>query len=170
MLVLSYAGPLASIVFLTVVAVLPWGLPSEARFFLPLLPVVAIHYWSLRQPENLPEWFVFFAGLALDVLTHGPLGYWALIYLLGYVLGVLSRPYGHLGQSVRVALFAAALAVVALLAWMVSSAYALEIVDWRPYAIGAGYAALASLLILPVLHVFAAAKEARLGTRLQRGG
>ena len=166
---LRFLAPMASIALLTLLAVLPWGLPSEDRFFLPMMPVIAIHYWSLRQPENVPEWLVFLAGLALDVLTHGPLGYWALIYLLAFVLGVLSQPFGAAGQAARIALFAAALTIVAFGAWAVSSVYGLEFVDWRPYAASVIYAALASILIVPVLHMLAAAKDVRDNTRLQRG-
>ena len=166
---MSYVAPLASIALLTLVAVFPWGLPTEDRFFLPMLPLVAIHYWSLRQPENVPEWGVFLAGLSLDILTHGPLGYWALIYLLAFSLGFLSKPYGQRGQFVRVALFALALAIVALVAWAVASLYILEVADWRPFAVGAGCAALASLLIVPVLHVLGASKPSPNSSRLERG-
>jgi rod shape-determining protein MreD len=166
---LSYVVPFASIAILTLVAALPWGLPSEDRFVLPMLPIIAIHYWSLRQTNSVPEWPVFLAGLALDILTHGPLGFWALIYLLAYVLGVLSAPYGHLGQIARIGLFAAALAAVAVAAWAVSSLYVLEAVDWRPYAAGAGYAGLASIVIVPILHALGAAQALRDNTRLERG-
>ena len=166
---MKYLAPVASIALLTLLAVLPWGLPSEDRFFLPMMPVIAIHYWSLRQPESVPEWMIFLAGLALDVLTHGPLGYWALIYLLAFVLGLLSQPFGAGSQAARIGLFAAALLVVAFAAWAVSSAYGFEIVDWRPYATGVIYAALASILIVPVLHMLAAVRDLRDNTRLQRG-
>ena len=88
-------GAFISIAVLTLLAALPWGLPTEDRFFLPLLPVVAIHYWALRRPEVLPEWFVFLAGLLLDVFTHGPLGYWPLVYLVAYALGVLGSEAGR---------------------------------------------------------------------------
>ena len=40
---LKYTAPILTITGLTLIAVLPWGLPSENRFFLPLLPIIAIH-------------------------------------------------------------------------------------------------------------------------------
>ena len=57
-----------SVVALTVLSALPWGVAAESRFVLPLLPVVAIHYWVLREhAQMVPEWFVFACGLLLDV-------------------------------------------------------------------------------------------------------
>jgi rod shape-determining protein MreD len=167
---LRFAGPFVSVAALTLIAVLPWGLPSEDRFVLPLLPVIAIHYWGLRQPDDLPEWFVFLAGLGLDILTNGPLGYWSLIYLVSYFLGVISIPLGVRGQMTRIVLFLLALAVVTAAAWSISSIYELERADWRPYATGTAYAALASLIILPLLHAFAAGGKMSSQPSLYRGG
>ena len=166
---LKYIAPVASIAVLALIAALPWGLPSEDRFFLPLLPVIAIHYWSLRYPAMIPEWFVFVTGLGLDILTHGPLGYWALIYLAAHSIAVLSEPFGRSGQVARVALFVPSLLAVAALAWAVSSVYFFEWADWRPFALGAGLAAIGGLLIIPVLHVLAGAPPGRANASLARG-
>lgn len=159
-----------SIAALTLIAALPWGLPSEYRFFLPLLPVVAIHFWSLRHPGLVPDWFVFLAGLTLDILTQGPLGYWSLIYLAAHVLAVTTAPAGAGGQLVRLGLFCLALVVVAAVAWLVASIYFLELADVRPYAIGAGMASLGALLLIPLLHALDPATAAKRNTRLVRGG
>lgn len=42
-------APIGSVAVLALIAALPLGVPAEDRFFLPLLPVVAIHYWTLRH-------------------------------------------------------------------------------------------------------------------------
>lgn len=167
---LSLFFPFLSLSVLTVLAALPWGLPTEDRFFLPLLPVIAIHYFALRRPEALPEWSVFLSGLLLDVFTHGPLGYWPLVYLATYTLGVLGRELGKSSQFVRIALFGGSLVAVAVLCWAVASVYFLEFADWRPYVRGAVLAGIAALGILPLLHVFAAPAPAREETALRRGG
>lgn len=167
---LSIFFPFLSLCGLTVLAALPWGLPTEDRFFLPLLPVIAIHYFALRRPEALPEWSVFLSGLLLDVFTHGPLGYWPLVYLAAYTLGVLGRETGKSSQAVRIALFGGSLVTVAALCWAVASVYFLEFADWRPYVRGAALAALATLVIMPLLHVFAAPAAARDDASLRRGG
>ena len=88
--VMRFVAPIGSVVLLTLIAALPLGVPAGDRFFLPLLPVVAVHYWTLRHDAWLPEWVVFLAGLMLDILTHGPLGYWAFIYLLAHLTATLS--------------------------------------------------------------------------------
>lgn len=166
---LRYIAPIVSLAILTLVAALPWGLPSQYRFFLPLLPVVAIHYWSLRHGALIPEWCVFLAGLTLDILTHGPLGYWALIYLIAHVLAVISAPYASRGHAARLALFALALIGVTVTAWAVSSIYFLEPADWRPYAIGAAFSGFVALLLVPVLRVVDTKQGTRGNGRFVRG-
>jgi len=162
--------PFGSIALLTVLAALPWGLPTEDRFFLPMLPVVAIHYWALRRHQALPEWSVFLAGLLLDVFTHGPLGYWPLIYLSAYTLGVLEETAGRKSPVLRLALFAASLALVAVLGWAIASLFFFEVADWRPYARGAGLAAIAAIVIVPLLHILDMPEDTLENPPLQRGG
>ncbi|MGL4396814.1 MAG: rod shape-determining protein MreD, partial [Hyphomicrobium sp.] len=123
MSVLRYGAPLVTIALLTLIAALPWGLPSDYRFFLPLLPAVAIHYWSVRRDDLAIEWLAFLSGLVLDVLTQGPLGYWSLIYLLSRVMGLQSVRFSEAGQGVRILLYALALVVTATAAWAISSLY-----------------------------------------------
>lgn len=166
---LKYIAPFASIAFFTVLAALPWGLPTEDRFFLPLLPCVAIHYWAMRRPDHVPEWFVFAAGLLLDVFTHGPLGYWSLIYLLAQSLGVLGTEAIRSGVWVRLGLFGASLVAVTFVSWVVASVYFLELADWMPYARAAIMAALASIVIIPVLHILDAPRSERGMPQLSRG-
>ncbi|MEQ1719057.1 MAG: hypothetical protein ABL907_24235 [Hyphomicrobium sp.] len=167
---LSYIGPFLSIAMLTVLAALPWGLPTEDRFFLPMLPVVAIHYWALRRPEFLPEWFVFLSGLLLDIFTHGPLGYWPLVYLAAYTLGIAGGEAGAKGIWMRLALFAVSLGVVAVAGWAVASVYFLEFADWGPYVRGAWLAAGAAFVIMPLLHFIDTTPAVRDLQPLTRGG
>ena len=166
---LRYIAPIASLAVLVLIAALPWGLPPEDRFFLPLLPVVAIHYWSLRHGALIPEWVVFLAGLTLDILTHGPLGYWALIYLTAHMLAVVSAPYASHGHVARLALFVFALAIVTVVAWAVSSIYFLEPADFQPYAIAAGLAGAVALLLVPMLRAADSRQGSRSSGRFERG-
>ncbi len=139
--------PTLSIIGLTFAAVLPWGLSSNYRFVLPLLPIVAIYYWTLDRDGWLPEWIVFFAGLMLDILTQGPLGYWALVYLVAYVVGVYVSRVNVDAAVGKIAVLAAAIVVVTVFAWLAASAYFLEFLDWTPYARGAVFALLLTILI-----------------------
>ena len=167
---LSYVAPIGSLAVLTLIAALPWGLPSDNRFFLPLLPVVAIHYWSLRHGALIPEWGVFLAGLVLDILTLGPLGYWALIYLAAHMIALVSAPLASRGPASRLVLFGLALISVAATAWVVSSVYALEPVDVGPYVIGVVYAGLVALCLVPILRAIDVQHGSIGNLRLERGG
>lgn len=170
MKIVRYSLPFGSVAILTVLAALPWGLPTEDRFFLPMLPVVAIHCWALRRHEALPEWSVFLAGLLLDIFTHGPLGYWPLVYLAAYTLGVVTATAGRKGQLLRLILFAVSLTLIAAFGWAVASIYFFELADWRPYVTGVGLAAAAAVVIVPLLHYLDAPEAVPDTPPLMRGG
>lgn len=141
----SMAGrvvPALSVAVLVLVAVLPWGLPPDGRFVLPLLPFIAIHYWTSRHPEKLAEWVPFAAGLAVDVLSSGPLGYWSLIYLVGYVLAEEAHLVTGTGPGGRWLIFLTSLVLLVAAGWAIASLYYLEIAEWRPFAFAAVLAGL----------------------------
>jgi rod shape-determining protein MreD len=126
--------PAITVFILAILAVLPWGLPAHARFVLPFLPVIAIHTWSSRHLERLSPWVPFAAGIVVDVLTNGPLGYWPLIYLGAMMLGADAQRTPGTGLAARWALFLASLVGLVIAAWGVASLYHLELSDWRPFA------------------------------------
>lgn len=133
--------PSLVIAALTLLSALPWGLPPEIRFVLPLLPLAAIHYGIVRGSGRVAEWYVFLVGLTLDVLTNGPLGYWPALYLTGYGLSTLLAPRARqlkFGGWASLVIVTACLSVVI---WAVSSLYFFEIADWRPLAIASFAAA-----------------------------
>ena len=159
-----------SIAALTVLSALPWGVAAESRFVLPLLPVVAIHYWVLRdEADMVPEWFVFLCGLLLDVLTNGPLGFWSLIYLLAFALARLSTGWAREGVMARWLLLLAALALLSFCAWIISSLYAVDVADWRPFAWGAVAAGLAHPLLALVLLGSRSGRRRRNNDLFERG-
>lgn len=138
--------PILSLIVNTILVALPWGMAAENRFFLPLLPLIVIHYWTLRRPTVTAEWWAFLAGLSLDILTHGPIGYWAFIYLLGYAAAQFSTKLAEDGWITKWAVSAATLMGLTAIAWAVSSLYHFELADVWPY-VSAGVAA---ALIYPV--------------------
>ncbi len=159
-----------SVLVLTVLSALPWGVPAGSRFVLPLLPVVAIHYWVLRERADLvPEWFVFSCGLLLDVLTNGPLGFWSMIYLLAFLLATLSIGWAREGAFIRWLLLLAALAILSISAWLISSLYAVELADWRPFALGGVAAGLSHPLLAFILRGTRSRRERRNNVLFERG-
>ena len=168
--IMRFAAPIGSVVLLTLLAAMPLGVPAGDRFFLPLLPVVAVHYWTLRHDAWLPEWVVFLAGLMLDILTHGPLGYWAFIYLLAHLTATLSTRLHVESTLGRLVLLGFAILLLTFVAWLVASIYFFEVLDVMPYVTGAVLASIcAVLIILPVLRLLDGAAESGRAMRLTRG-
>jgi rod shape-determining protein MreD len=134
--------PLASVAVLTLVAALPFGWPTDIRFYMPLLPYTVIHYWAVRRPKQMPEWGVFLAGLITDVLTHGPLGFWSLMYLIGVVAVDATRDMPDWGALGRWGQFCGTLLVLGFCQWLVASIYFVELADWKPMLLAVAIAAL----------------------------
>jgi rod shape-determining protein MreD len=157
--------PAVSVVLATLLAALPWGLSSDNRFLLPMLPYAAIHLWAVRRPTLMPEWLAFSSGLATDVLTHGPLGFWSLVFLLGLMFVQACRPGERWGAAGRWLHFAATLGLLALAQWLIATLYFVSVVDWRPFLNGALLAAFAypllSLAFGPLEHLWPATRHGR---------
>lgn len=132
---------------LTLVSALPWGLPPDGRFVLPLMPIAAIHFWAVRDDARLVEWFVFLAGLTLDVLSNGPLGFWSAIYLGAYALSVLAAGSVRGVRLGRWLSLVGVMTVLALMEWALSSLYYFEFADLWPLALGS----IAVVLFYPIL-------------------
>lgn len=150
--------PGATIVVVTLLSVLPWGitLSDDLRALLPMMPYLAIHYWTLRRPALVPEWLVFLSGFATDVVTNGPLGYWAFVYLVGYAIAVTTSSLAASSAMARWLQLGMTLAVLALVQWLVACIYFGRWTGWQPVAV----AAAAALLCYP----FLAYLLSRLGT------
>lgn len=162
--------PVLSVAALTFAAALPWGLAAEDRFVLPLLPVIAIYYWTLDPDAWLPDWAIFIAGLTLDVLTQGPLGYWALVYLCAYTVAMLLSRRPAASVAGRMAFLAFAIVAVTGFAWLLASLYFLQLLNWRPYAWSALVTIVVAFALAPLLGIsWSGAKSAARGIRLTRG-
>lgn len=167
--------PGATVVFLSFVAALPWGIPSESRFILPLLPYMAIHYWaSSHRPDRMPLWLAFICGLGVDILTNGPLGYFSLIYVLGHAVstsagGVRSGGARSDGAMTRWLVFVAAMSVVVTAAWIVTSLYYLELADWKPYGLAGVVAAALYPVLAGMLGAMSPGRPRRANTHFERG-
>jgi len=117
-------APAFMLLVLVALVAAPWPLPMADRLLLPLLPMGLIHFRALRPRAAMPVALAFAAGLMLDALAQGPLGFWALLYVLGWAGAVASRaalqPRG--GLVVGWLTFALVLLALAALALALSSA------------------------------------------------
>lgn len=88
----------------------------------PVIPLVVVFFWSIYGPDYLPSLSVFFIGLLQDLLTGGPLGLWAAVYLAAQFIVLSQRPY-FLGREQKVVWigFAFAAAGASLILWLVMS-------------------------------------------------
>ena len=153
---LQRAIPMLTVTLLVLLCVMPWGLGQSFHFALPLLPFAAIHYWARSRPASMPCTFVFAAGLAVDVLSYGPLGYWSLVYLMGLGLAAgLARVLLDSSPLADCTSFCAAIALLALIAWSLASVYFIRFIDWQPMATAAAMLAAA----YPFVHLLLAPLE-----------
>ena len=111
------------------------------------MPFAGVFFWARAQPQLMPTSFVFVTGVAVDVLSYGPLGYWSLIYLSGLALTGPADRFGARGGLSEWIGFTAIGAGLALLAWLVASIYFVHFIAWRPMA----WAAVLLALIYPAL-------------------
>lgn len=164
----EYLAPASSLVLVTLIAALPWGLTGELRYLLPFLPYGVIHFWQERRPQAMPEWLVFLAGLVTDALSYGPLGYWSLVFLAGYGLsGLLAGVRGR-SRMLGVLAFAPTGAGVLAVAWTVGSLYHLQSLEVWPIGLGvlgAGGLYVACSLVIGDRQVV----QERPNVRLERG-
>ncbi len=142
--------PALIVIVTALFAVLPLGAGEAVRACLSFAPMTVIHYWSARRPHLLPVTFVFCVGLGIDVLTHGPVGFWALMGLASAAMAHLE--IGLTGQSTatgRAAVFAIAMFGLAGLSWGVASLYSGQTIDGQPMLL----AALISISLYPAIAV-----------------
>lgn len=120
-----------------VVAAVPWALPSKAIFILPLLLIILVFVLTLRRQRELPILSVFAAGLLMDILTAGPLGYWAIIFLLTHTLAALyAKRDAKPGFVMLWLVFALVTVVASSSGWALASLYFVRVIDWQPMLIG----------------------------------
>ena len=83
--------PFALTLILVMGGVIPLRIP-EFSPVVPLLGLISIYYWAIHRPDLMPGWAVFLLGLIQDLLGGGPIGIYALVFLLMVAaVGLLRR-------------------------------------------------------------------------------
>src|SRR3989338_4961778 len=72
--------PFGLTLILVLAGVVPFYVPGYARV-IPLLPLMAIHHWTINRPELMPAYAVFIIGILQDILTGIPIGISAVVFL-----------------------------------------------------------------------------------------
>ena len=107
-------------------ATVDWG-DTTIRLTISLLPFAVMHIVGSRVPRAVPSWLAFVSGLAMDVATHGPLGYWAAAYLAGLLITRAASGITGKRPLARIGLALAAIGVSVVAQAVLASLYA-----WRP--------------------------------------
>jgi rod shape-determining protein MreD len=139
---LAMAVPALSVLPFAILAAMPWSAPDAIAFGLPLIALSAIHFWAVRHATYLPAVAVFSIGLFVDLVTGGPLGYWALLYLAGYAFGAYvpieaeaARQRAERGRTMLS--FLAMVLATSVAAWAVACIFFVRVFDPWPFAGGA---------------------------------
>ncbi|MGD9785808.1 MAG: hypothetical protein AB7E80_05245 [Hyphomicrobiaceae bacterium] len=132
---------------LAVLAALPWGLGDHLRMLPPFIPALAIYVLGTERRGAVPEMIAFIAGLSVDAMTQGPLGYWGLIYLFAsFAAVVVPPPAGRVLAGW--AMFVPISIALVLTAYVVGLVYAMALLPLAPFA--------AAVVLLVVAYPFAA--------------
>lgn len=101
--------------FVLTLAVCLIGYAAPSRFgsgpdLLPNLVMIGLFIWSVRRPWFVSPPVLLLVGVLQDLLTGGPMGVWALAYLIGFAFGRVRDADGAGAEvgviSVRFAIFA----------------------------------------------------------------
>jgi rod shape-determining protein MreD len=145
---MTHSLPALSVLVAVVATAVPWGLPADATFILPLIVVMMVFCWRTIPGAALHPAGAVGLGLLADIMSGGPLGYWALMCLVAATVG--RRP-GSLRESrdvwINWLIWAPLVILLAGFGWLLASLYYLRWVDWWPIAFGA----VTSIAMFPVI-------------------
>jgi len=140
--------PALSVLFAVFATAVPWGLPADATFILPLVMVMMVFCWRVLPGVEFPAYVAVLLGLLTDVVSGGPLGFWSLMALTGAAAGGWMQPLGDGQDMKRLWLVWGVVALImACLGWLIASLYFLRGIDLWPIAFGA----LSSIVLFPVV-------------------
>jgi rod shape-determining protein MreD len=138
--------PAFSILIAVIATAAPWGLPADATFILPLLVVMMVFCWRALPGTELHPAAAAILGLLADLLSGGPLGFWALMCLIAATVGLKLGSFRERRNLWKQWLtWTALISVLGLFGWLLASLYYLRWIDWWPILLGV----VASIVIFP---------------------
>lgn len=114
---------------------------------MPVLPLIAVYFWTVQAPAQLPSPAVFLIGVLHDFLSGGPLGLWPAVYLCVQYVVLTQRAY-FAGREIQVLWvgFAVAAIMASAMIWLITS-----LLNGRVLSIGPLlWIMLATVLVYPV--------------------
>ncbi len=140
--------PALSVLVAVLATAIPWGLPADATFIPPMVVVMMIFCWRALPGTVFPPSLALLLGLLTDLLSGGPIGFWALMALIAAHIGGRALSLNDSQDPNRLWLVWAGVAgLVGALSWLLGSLYLVHWLDVWPIAFGT----LVSILIFPVI-------------------
>jgi rod shape-determining protein MreD len=128
----SRLTPFAITVLLILIGAVPLPVPAW-HLLAPSLPLIAVFFWTLHRPEDLPPTAAFLLGLGQDIISVEPLGLNGLTFLVICAGVDAQRRFFH-GRSFGIVWlgFAVAAVTAALAAWLISCVYFGQLIPGGP--------------------------------------
>ena len=79
-------------IMLIILSFIPMGMPGIS-YFVPMIDIMIIFYWSIYHPKLLPQWFVLIMGILSDILFGQPIGMTSLSNLIFREITVSRRRF-----------------------------------------------------------------------------
>jgi rod shape-determining protein MreD len=138
--------PALSILIAVIATAAPWGLPADATFILPLLVVMMVFCWRALPGTELHPAAAAILGLLADLLSGGPLGFWALMCLIAATVGLKPGSFRERRDLWKQWLtWTGLISVLGLFGWLLASLYYFRWIDWWPILLGVA----ASIIVFP---------------------
>ena len=119
----AWLWPVVSTGILVIIAVAPATGPQTAFSLAGLLPLLAVHYWTITGRTTYALVLAFTAGLVVDGVSGGPLGYWALVYVAAVEVAAVMAGLALDSIAAHGVALVASLAAAATVQWAVVFAY-----------------------------------------------
>jgi rod shape-determining protein MreD len=119
----------------------------------PVLAFMPIYFWSLVRPDLMRPLVVFVIGLAQDLLSGSPPGFWTASFIASYALLDRQREsFAGLAGIGAILGFALAMIVAAISVYLVALLYFAHLPPLMPLLLQVGISVLCYIPVLPVLN------------------
>jgi rod shape-determining protein MreD len=117
---------------LVLVSLMPLRIPGYASVT-PAFALMGVFHWTVYRPALLPPLLLFIVGVGFDLVTGGPLGLTAMVFLVTRAVVFRQRQF-FVGRQFAFVWFGFTLSAAAAVAlvWIVGSLFSGVFLDLRP--------------------------------------
>jgi rod shape-determining protein MreD len=124
--------PFLAVLLLVLVSLMPLRIPGYASVT-PAFALMGVFHWTVYRPALLPPLLLFIVGVGFDLVTGGPLGLTAMVFLVTRAVVFRQRQF-FVGRQFAFVWFGFTLSAAAAVAlvWIVGSLFSGVFLDLRP--------------------------------------